>query len=305
MMFGDWITQFLEVYKKGNVKQTWFHQLEILAGHVSDMLKVKKVGKILPVDLQCFLTEFSNRMSKSYAAKMRVFLRSLFNEAHENGLCAKNPASKLTLPNKPEKPRESYTTAEVKAILAYAPCHVNQTIATAIVTMLFTGLRRGELLGLRWNDITDNTIMVRRGVFLEHNMPKVIEYQAKTASSIRVVPLVPYVSGMMKQLRTRPDCGYIFASQVGTIMHPRNFSRAYAEFFKALQRKYPGFKVLSPHCCRHTYATLGLEGGADLRTMQLLLGHTDPKTTARYLHPSMDNLHNAALGLFNLVTEKQ
>ncbi|GHU89365.1 site-specific integrase [Clostridia bacterium] len=301
MKLGDWIPRFMESYKKDRIKQGSYQSLEYLAKRIPDKLKEKKVNAVLPVELQGFLTEFSNTRSRSYCLKMRVFLRSIFEEAIENGLCSKNPTKKLTLPTKPEKPREAYTVEEVKTILSYAPTHVNQTIATAIVTMLFTGLRRGELLGLKWCDLSGDTLLVRRGVFLEDNMPRVVEFQAKTAGSIRPVPLLPLVSEMLQNRVKNGE--YVFASEVGTILHPRNFNRGYADFFKALQADYPAFRVLSPHCCRHTYATLSLEGGADLRTIQLLLGHTDPKTTARYLHPSMDNLQSAANGLFRLVTE--
>ena len=63
--------------------------------------------------------------------------------------------------------------------------------------------------------------------------------------------------------------------------------------------------ILSPHCLRHTYATLALESGIDIRYVQTLLGHADPKTTARYTHPDMEALHQSSIRLVRLLQDNQ
>lgn len=302
MKLCDWIDLYLNNYKKGTVKEQWFKLLTTMSDHIPAKTKAKMVSSIKPIELQGFLTQFANENSKSYAMKMRCFLRALFAEAQDNDICIKNPAQKLVVPSKIEKPREAYTANEVKLIMSFAESYKIPKHAIAILTLLFTGLRRGEMLGLKWDDVHNDVIMVQRGVYLENDRAKVTEYQAKTASSIRTIPLLSYIRNQLEKLPR--DGQFVFGSKVGSIQHPRNFNRAYYEFFEELTKQHEGFKVLSPHCCRHTYATLGLNSGAGLHTMQVLLGHTDPKTTARYLHPDMQNLNKAMVNMFDSVSGK-
>jgi len=301
MKFCDWAKKWLENYKAGAIKQTSYHQLELLIFKIPDSIQNKKVKDISPIEIQSFINQFAAEYSKSYIDKMRFLLNAIFTEAQENGLCLKNPARKIKTPNVREHPRESYSPSECAVIKEFASRYYNQTIATAIVTLLYTGLRRGELLGLRWDDLSKQYITVNRGVFLEYNRPVVKEYQAKTESSLRMIPIVPDVFELICKLPKRGI--YIFCVKSGGLMHPRNFSRDYGKFFDKLKEEYPDFNVLSPHCCRHTYATLTLSAGADVRVVQALLGHTDIKTTSRYTHPNQQLLYSAAKGMSDLILQ--
>lgn len=301
MKLCDWVQRWLESYKADTIKQTSYHQLELLISKIPDSLREKKVQDITPIELQSFINQFSVDYSKSYIDKMRFMLRSIFTEAQENGLCSQNPARRIKAPNVREKPREAYSPSDCAIIKAFAARYHNQVIATAIVTLLYTGLRRGELLGLSWDDLSEQYITINRGVYLENNRPVIKEYQAKTESSLRAVPLIPEVSALIYRLPRRGR--YIFCVKSGGLMHPRNFSRDYDRFFDKLKSEYPDFRVLSPHCCRHTYATLTLAAGANLRVVQQLLGHTDIKTTSRYTHPDQHLLYQAAQEMSALIPQ--
>lgn len=291
MILREWIPQWMESYKLGTIKERSYHQLQVLAQHFPEDLLNMELADIKPIHLQGFVNEFAKNASKSYMDKMRGMLLGLFSAAVDNDLIARDPATKLRVPRIIEKPRESFTEDEVRKIVTFSMDSPRRRIAVAVLVLLFTGMRRGELLGLKWDDIGNNSITIKRGVFQEGGKAVVEDYQAKTSKSLRTLPLMPEVA---YQIHTLPRCGeYVFGTSNGTIWHPRNFSRDYGTFFKALREEYPEVRELSAHYCRHSFATITLGAGADVRVVQQLLGHTDINTTARYTHPDMNIMHKA------------
>lgn len=307
MKLGPWLDLWLETYKKGAMLETSYYQLEVLVKHIPERLKKKKVRDITAIELQSFMNGFTADSSKSYADKMRTLLRSSFGEARENGLTNADPTRNLKMPAKQDAPRQVYSKDEIVRIFNYAQVYrQNETspkhradgylIATAIVFLLFSGLRRGELLGLMWSDL-DKEMQVAhilRSVYMEDGVPTVKEFKLKTEGSLRDIPYPAILSDMVDQLPK--NSMFVFGASTGRIMYPRNFSRAFSRFFESMNKEDGAIKQLSPHNCRHTFATEALKS-ADIRTVQTLLGHTDIKTTALYTHPDFIAKQDAVEGL--------
>jgi integrase len=292
---GDWMKQYLEIYKKGAVQSNWYNQLVAFLDKIPPEMQRKKTGDIAPAELQKLINQLSQKYAQGYVHRIRILIKSAFTEAQENGIITKNPARKLTVPAKPEKPRQAYTKDEVAAIVSHAENYKSERFAVGAVILLFTGIRRGELLGLKWTDIDGDTLHIRRGVFMDGSTPTAEEYRAKTAHSIRDVPL-PHIAKLMLD-KIQPTGDYIISGTKGNILDPHNFNRGYYRFIDSV----PGIRRLSPHCCRHTYATITLTAGANLRNVQSLLGHTDPKTTARYTHPMQTELQSDVQNMVNFI----
>lgn len=299
MTLQEWIPQYLEYYKRNTIKDNSFYMLELIVKQIPPDLAAKEMTEILPMHIQQFYNSFSLGHSKSYMDKMRVFIKALFATAIDNGFCDRNPVNHVRAPHIKEAPREAFTLEEVQLILEFAMRYENQRTGVGIMTLLLTGIRRGELLGLKREDITDTSLTINRAVFLSRNKVCVEEHEAKTERSLRTVPLSPEIAYRLQKLPHKGE--FLFSTKNGTLLHPRNFSRDYEAFFKRLRDAEPSVRYLSPHCCRHTFATLTRESGADLRVVQELLGHTDIKTTARYSHANFTSMESAVRNLHDLI----
>ncbi len=299
MTLAQWIPLWLENYKRGTMKSKSYHQYELLIALLPDELTGAPLDAIRPLTLQGFLNRFAEGYSKSYVDKMTGMLRALFTVAVDNGECRANPAAHLKKPPAREKERAAYTLSETVLILQYC-VEFPSRIATAVMLMLTTGLRRGEVIGLKWSDFDGASLRIARGAYNDRGRMTAHDGVAKTASSLRDVPLMPEVAHHLAAL---PRCGeYIFATRNGTMLNDRNFSRDYDRLLRKIQQAEPTVRRLSPHCCRHTFATQLLNSGTDLRIVQTLLGHSDIKTTARYTHPDFQAKQAAITALNTRLT---
>ena len=294
---GSWLEVWMENYAKVKLRPSTFKTSQgFLKNHIKPQIGGIPLADLTSLDLQRFYKHLldggrvdrieAKKKPKGLAPKtvrnIHQMIGSAYNLAMEQKLVSKNPTQGCALPKVEHKEMKTLTADQLSAFFREAR---DSGVFALYYIDLTTGLRRGELLGLKWSDLTDDTLTINRAVFVEHNRPCVQEHLAKTAGSLRTIPLLPELS---YRLHALPQTSlYVFGTRNGTLMNPRNFSRDYDRFFQLLREVEPDVRKLSPHCCRHTFATLSLATGANLRTVQQLLGHTNIQTTARYTHPDL------------------
>ncbi len=195
-------------------------------------------------------------------------LRSFYNFLLLDGKIAVNPVADIEMPKfKPPIPNV-LSQEEMATLLAPKPSQKATLRDRTILELLYaTGLRVSELVGLKKRDINlDAGFLVASG----------------KRSKERMVPLGTYARDIIKLYlqETKPDGMHLFPNRRGLPLTRQAIWKVIRKY--GLQLEHGGH--VSPHTLRHTFATHLLEGGADLRSVQILLGHEDISTTQIYTH---------------------
>ena len=190
----------------------------------------------------------------------------------------------FTMPKIEKKPTDVLNVFERKRLENYLIHNQNST-NISVLLCLFTGLRIGELCGLKWGDIDfDNgTLMVSRTVqrINKHGKSEVVIGSPKSKSSIRIVPIPEFLLAILKKKRKNDDFYIITGTCKPT--EPRTMQNRFKSVLKLC-----GIRDVNFHLLRHTYATVCIENGFDPKTLSELLGHADASITLnRYVHSSM------------------
>jgi integrase/recombinase XerD len=208
---------------------------------------------------------------------IRMFHRFLLVE----GYAAENPTAVIESPRLPGKLPEVLGFAEVEALLR-SPVG-DDVIAVrdrAMMELLYaTGLRVSELVSLRLTDLN-----LTAGYLLTSG--KGDKERLVPVGDSAVAVLTEYQQTARQKLDRRGDCRFLFLSRLGTKMSRQAFWNIIKK--RALQAGIR--KGISPHTLRHSFATHLLENGADLRSVQMMLGHADLSTTQIYTHISRERL---------------
>lgn len=205
-----------------------------------------------------------------------------------------NILAKLDRPKSETFTGSFYTLAEIETLFEVVK---GDPVEFPVLMAAFYGLRRSEVLGLKWSaiDFVGNTLTVEHTVVQYRVNGKVIvegRDRAKNKSSCRTMPLVPQYRDLLLRMKTRQEncrllCGdcyqesdYIYVNDLGEPYHP-NFV---TDHFRHLLRKN-GLRVIRFHDLRHTCASLLLKNGVDMKSIQEWLGHSNYSTTANiYAH---------------------
>jgi integrase len=222
--------------------------------------------------------------------KARVVLGAALNDAERWGLISRNPVRLTDPPRIPELDHEAIPPERVYGLLDALQGHRLEALFIVAVAL---GLRRGEVVGLKWEDVDleAGVLRVRRSV---QRVPRqgLQELELKTKTSRRDIALPGLAVAALRAQRERqlferrlaPDAwqerGFVFATATGTPLEPRNVNRS---LYLALERA--GLPHQRFHDLRHACATLLLLQGEDLRVVQEVLGHASYTTTANvYAH---------------------
>ena len=208
-------------------------------------------------------------------------MKEMFKHAVQWGYLDANPAQYVERPQVEIEEMEILTPPEIHRLLEAA----EEPVRTLLLCAVLTGMRRGKLLGLKWEDIDfeGNRIHVRRSLWRgEFVTPK-------SRRSRREIDMAPTLESALARLPSRFKGAMVFTSPEGEVMDPDNFSsRDWASVLRRSKLQRIRF-----HDLRHTYASLLIAQGAHPKYIQVHLGHASIQTTLdRYGH-LMPEIHEA------------
>jgi len=236
-----------------------------------------RVGDVDHLLLRRYLAQLGKRVKKSSVGRKLAAIRSFFRFLVRHGAVAKNPAELIATPKK-ENRLPFHLDIDQVTTLVEAPQGDDKHALRdrAILEMLYScGLRVSELTGLAIGDLDLSGGMVR--VLGKGGKERIVPVGSRALEAVRT-----YLEGRGVPGGSAP----LFLNTRGQRINRRSVAR----IVDAHVLRIAAFKRISPHILRHTFATHMLEGGADLRAIQELLGHASLSTTQKYTHVGIDRL---------------
>lgn len=304
-LFQDWISDFLVNYKKNELKATTY---DTYRGHFRKHIQNSWIGNmrlenVKSGDLQKY---YNQKMDEGYSSKtvraIEVIINEALNMAFLLRMIPQNPNVLTTIPKKIKYEAKILTMDEIDIILTEAQ---EEELYPLIVTALYTGMRKGEIMALKWEnvDFEEKIIFVKNSLCrvenenIDEKGRRHANYQImepKTKKSIRTIPMLDEVYAALTEQKRRQeaqkeqyqdiylDQGFVFADSTGNYLPQRQFMDKYHNFLK----KY-GITDIRFHDLRHTFATLLIESDVSMKLVQELLGHSTISTSMDiYAHVS-------------------
>ena len=258
---------------------------DIVKCYISPKMGRVKLAELAPRHVEKMQRDILKDGKSPRTARLsRSVLRAALRHAERHGIVARNAAA-LSEPVKSEhNEKQAMTVAQIRKLLAAA----NGTRDEAAIVLLVTlGLRRGELLGLKWSDVNLKARTIRVSRALKRGPDGLEASDTKTARSARTLQLPPLAVQALKSQRVRQaqdrmkagehwhNDDWIIATAWGAPLDPDNFRH---RFIALCDKAKIGH--WSPHAARHTAGSLMFEHGADLKVVSEALGHSSIRVTA-------------------------
>ena len=300
---GEYLAFWLENGAKPSVRPPTFRQYEqYVRNHLIPVLGNVKLQALKPADIQAlYARRLGAGLSRRTVQLIHAVLHRALSQAVAWGLIAFNPADRVKAPRPARKEFKVLTPKEARRFLESAR---EWDYYPLFVLALTTGMRMGELLGLKWEDVDLEAGAVRVRRVLYRVKGRWVEGEPKSAAGRRQVPIPAGVAAALKEhrkkvvelkLKAGPEWSaefgeLVFPTPTGRPHHPRNVQRALKAVLKAA-----GLPDIRFHDLRHTHATLLLAEGVNPRVVQERLGHSQVSLTlGTYSHVLPDLQREAA-----------
>lgn len=310
MTVASWLHHWLETYEKPKLKQSTY---------VNYVLHIEKrvapsIGHLKLADLQAdTLQQFFNvqwqtgnlkhpgkPLSPKTLRNLYVMMNTAFQQAYENGLIRKNVVALVKLPKSRQSERRVLTRLEQQKLVD-ALERSSERYKLAVWIALTTGMRIGEIAGLKWEDCSNDVIHVRHTVNRLPTMEprsrktELVIDTPKSQKSVRNIPMPQKIISLLEEHRKQQeqeiqaasgayqDSGFVFQNALGNPVEPRTLQ----DTLHRITRE-AGLENVYFHALRHTFATRAVEQNVDIKTLSEILGHADMSTTLNLYAHSLD-----------------
>lgn len=287
--------EWLAAYKSNKENGTYNNYNNIVKNHL-DTIGGKRLKDLTKTDIQGQINEKSGHPETQRMIKITI--NQILESAIEDGLIYKNVSRKVELPKQSKPKKRALYESEKKAI---SKCNFTLAEKTFIYILLYTGLRRGEVLALTVNDINLKlgSVDVNKSLEWIGNAPNI--KKPKSESSYRKVTMPTILGEIFKVYLDEINTIYLFTDSQGELMSESQYRKFWKGIHDKINVKMGGtaskrtrkgtvkginaIDGLTPHTFRHNYATMLYYAGIDVKEAQRLLGHASVKVTLEiYTH---------------------
>ena len=300
----SWARTWFELYSKPNIRpNTAGYYRRLIERYVIPGIGDIKLNKLTARDVQKLYNDMKDHgrvrevqkeknpgLSSSYVRGLHMMLHNCLDRAVKEQLILRNPTEDCIVPKAEKKEMKILHPEQMGAYLKAAE---DSGVLPMFYLELTTGLRKGELVALLWSDldVENRTLSVSKQAVREDGGDVKVT-RPKTATSIRKLPLPQEaVDLLLEEHAKHPDNPYMFPSRsTGKMYNPDSVVNLHARILKKA-----GLGHLRFHDLRHTFATMALQSGVDVKTVSSMLGHYDAGfTLSTYAHATTRMQEEAA-----------
>jgi integrase len=289
----DFLDYWLETVMRGDIRRTTYAAYRgYIRNHIVPAIGQFPLADIKPDTAQIFVNGLKTKgLANKSARAIMVMLRGSLDVAAEYDYIAKNPCRTVNLPKTVDREVRTFTVAERRRIATTA-MRGNDPRYIGVLIGLYTGLRVGELCGLKYEDID----FERCRLSVNKSMKRVLNYLAgeakssviieepKTPKSKRVIPIPRDLCGIIKRRQEESGSEYVLSRKNGMFVEPRAFQFVYERLLKEADVPYKSF-----HTLRHNFVTAAIELAGDVKTVSEIVGHSGIAVTlAVYAHSGLE-----------------
>lgn len=276
--------------KKDLKMQSIINYENLISGYLKNSVGIIKINDLTSTDIEnLFLFLKEKNVAVSTKKSLIYIVRSSLNYAYKNNYIDYIDVSniKFKLPNK----AIFVLSKDEQNILENNLKEKTNIRKVCLLLCLYTGLRVGEICGLKWEDIdfSNKSLTIKRTIERIKNKDEsiksktiLIESTPKSDTSNRIIPIPDFIISLL--LLFKSDNSYFLLSKSHKLYDPRLFESFYSRILKSSNINHNKF-----HTLRHTFATRSIESKMDIKTLSEILGHSQIETTLKlYVHPSYE-----------------
>ena len=296
MTLGEWLNKWLaiksETLRPGTMEKYYHYSNSYIKPHLGD----RKISSLTTTDVQRFYNkiksegrvhvhpEHGKEMSATMVRSVHMMLHEALEDAARERLTVKNPTNGTTIPRLDKKPMQVLGDSQLERFMQAID---GDEWHDFFYTEITTGLRRGEICGLKWKDFDADlgTIKICRSVGVGKGGECVVG-ETKTERGTRTILLPPSTAKLLRKRKENAISEWIFPQPIRCEL-PTNPNAAYTKLKQLLKKSdLPNIRF---HDLRHTFATHAQAAGVDEKTLAGILGHTNASFTLdTYTHVTPD-----------------